>query len=264
MINNNNLIYDNFNQGAGNLVNTYYDYKNGIDNENTVSDRILVDKILSIKEITRFGVALYLCGSISFFIMLLISPAKEEILSFIYFGGLSLSFLYTGGIGFKYMALGDLVIMITFGPVTVLFSYLSQVGFLNSSNSQSLLFNLYLKPLLYALPLALNTEAILHSNNTRDLDQDKRSGIFTLAIYLGFTGSYILYILLLFVPYFIFLTWALKSSYYFFIPLLTIQMAFSLEKDFRYHKLNLLPIKTAKLNLIFGLLYIVACFLSKI
>ncbi len=38
---------------------------------------------------------------------------------------------------------------------------------------------------MYAVPLALNTEAILHSNNARDLAEDKKSGIVTLAIYLG-------------------------------------------------------------------------------
>ena len=57
---------------------------------------------------------------------------------------------------------------------------------------------------MFALPLALNTEAILHSNNVRDLEEDKKAGIFTMAIYLGFSRSYILYVLLLFVPYFFF------------------------------------------------------------
>ena len=82
------------------MVNTYYDYKKGVDKHNkTTSDRTLVDKILKPEDITRFGVVLYLMGSIAFFAMLFLTPAKEEILSFIYFGGLSLSFMYTGGIG---------------------------------------------------------------------------------------------------------------------------------------------------------------------
>ncbi|CAF0726715.1 unnamed protein product [Brachionus calyciflorus] len=246
--------------GAGNLVNTYYDYKYGIDNENTNSDRTLVDKLLKPHEITKLGVLLYFIGSISFFILLFISTAKEEILSFIYFGGLSLSFLYTGGVGFKYMALGDLIIIITFGPLTVLYSYLAQIGAM-SQNLNS--FDLYVKPLFFALPLVLNTEAILHSNNTRDLDNDRKSGIFTLAIYLGFTASYILYVLLIFVPYLVFLGISLKmKNYVYLLPLITIRMAFDLEKDFRFRNLEHLPIKTAKLNLIFGIFYIVACFFA--
>lgn len=62
--------------GAGNLVNTYYDYKYGIDNENTVSDRTLVDKLLKPEHITRLGVALYFFGSVCFIILLFVSPAK--------------------------------------------------------------------------------------------------------------------------------------------------------------------------------------------
>ena len=246
--------------GAGNLVNTYYDYKNGIDNENTTSDRTLVDKLLKPEDITKFGVVLYLFGSLSFFSMLFLSPAREEILAFIYFGGLSLSFMYTGGIGFKYMALGDLIIIITFGPITVLFAYISQLG--SYSEHENILYELYLKPLLFALPLALNTEAILHSNNARDLSYDKKSGIVTLAIYLGFTGSYILYTILIFLPYLIFLVMGLKYSLFYLLPILTIKIAFNLEKDFRYHNLNSLPLKTAQLNLIFGLLYVFSCLLS--
>lgn len=93
--------------GAGNLVNTYYDFKYGIDNEQTVSDRTLVDKVLRPEDITRLGVFLYFLGSVTFFVLLFVSRAREEVLAFIYFGGLSLSFMYTGGIGFKYMALGQ-------------------------------------------------------------------------------------------------------------------------------------------------------------
>ena len=227
-----------------------------------MADRILVDKILKPGEITRFGVALYLCGSCGFFIFLWLSPARDEILAFIYFGGLSMSFLYTGGIGFKYMALGDLIIIITFGPLSVLFAFYSQVGYL-SSDDGNYFFNLFLKPLIYAVPLALNTEAILHSNNTRDMEFDKKSGIVTLTIYLGFTGSYILYITLLFLPYFIFLVAGIKSSVYLLLPILTIKLSFALEKDFRYNRLNTLPVKTAELNLIFGFLYVTSCLLSQ-
>lgn len=41
--------------GAGNLVNTYYDFKYGIDTEQSTSDRTLVDKVLKPEDITRLG-----------------------------------------------------------------------------------------------------------------------------------------------------------------------------------------------------------------
>ncbi len=81
--------------------------------------------------------------------MLFLSPAKEEVLSIIYFGGLSLSFLYTGGWGFKYMALGDVIVLFTFGPLSVVFSYLSQIDANNvSSDNLSHL-------ITYAIPLVI-------------------------------------------------------------------------------------------------------------
>lgn len=241
-------------------VNTYYDFKRGIDTENTTSDRTLVDKLLTPQDITRLCVLLYLFGSIAFFILLFLSPAQEEILAFIYFGGLSLSFMYTGGVGFKYMALGDLIILLTFGPIAVLFSYLSQVGTYAGPDSYYL--SQFLKPLVYAVPLALNTEAILHSNNTRDLESDKKSGIVTVAMYLGRTGSYILFVLLIFVPYLVFLLMSIQISWYYMLPWTTIRLAFDLERQFRTSRLADLPIKTAKLNLVFGLLYVLAVLLS--
>ena len=154
-----------------------------------------------------------------------------------------------------------MVIIITFGPVTVLFAYISQIG--TVQNDESFFFELILKPLLFALPLALNTEAILHSNNTRDLNEDKRSGICTIAIYLGYVGSYILFILLIFVPYLVFLAMSVKYDTNYLLPFVTIKLAFDLEKDFRRKKFEILPQKTAKLNLIFGLLYVVSIILAK-
>ena len=156
------------------------------------------------------------------------------------------------------LALGDLIVIITFGPISVLFAYIAQIGSFSKGNGFNELFSL----IMFALPLALNTEAILHSNNVRDLEEDKKAGIFTMAIYLGFSRSYILYVLLLFVPYLVFLCMGIQQSIYYFLPLMTIFMAFELEKDFRYRRLTLLPVKTAKLNLVFGLFYVLACFMS--
>jgi 1,4-dihydroxy-2-naphthoate octaprenyltransferase len=246
--------------GAANLVNTYFDFKKGVDLKNTCSDRTLVDKILQPEDVTKFGVILYTFGSVMFMILLyLTTPSTEFILIVLYFGGLSLSFLYTGGIGFKYMALGDLIIIITFGPITVLFAYLAQIGNLIDYQKTTIQLIWLIKPLLYAIPLAVNTECILHSNNARDSAPDKKAGIVTVAIILGYTGSYILYVLLLFIPYFVFIVMAIKLSVWFMLPIVTIPIAFSLEKEFRFNKLLDLPINTAKLNLAFGLLYVIAC-----
>ena len=113
---------------AGNLVNTYFDFIKGIDNKQKSDDRTLVDQLLSKDEVVTLGAVLYGIGCFGFIILVLLSPARMEHLALVYFGGLSSSFLYTGGIGFKYIALGDVMILIIFGPITLLFSYLAQTG----------------------------------------------------------------------------------------------------------------------------------------
>ena len=234
---------------AGNLVNTYFDYMKGIDSKKS-DDRTLVDQLLQPNDVATMGGIFYFMGCVGFALLTVISPTKMEHLALIYFGGLSSSFLYTGGLGLKYIALGDLAIFLTFGPVTVLFAYLSQGGVLNWI------------PLFYALPLALNTSAILHSNNTRDMKTDKDAGIVTLAILIGETASAILFALLLFAPFFIFIILGFRCSKWFLIPATVVILAFRLEREFREGHRQKMPSQVAKLNLQMGLLYVLACYLT--
>lgn len=194
------------------------------------------------------GAILYMAGCAGFILLSILSPAKMEHLALVYFGGLSSSFLYTGGIGLKYIALGDILVLIIFGPISVLFAYFAQTGALIWST------------IYFAIPLALNTEAILHSNNTRDAKNDKAAGIVTLAIMIGRSASHVLYAILLFTPYIIFVVLTLKYSIWFVLPLVTLPQAFKIEKLFRSETtLHCVPRQTAKLNFFFGILYVIAC-----
>ena len=233
---------------AGNVVNTYYDYVKGIDSKKS-DDRTLVDKLLSKDELVTLGVMLYLTGCAGFVILALLTPARLEHLAFVFFGGMSSSFMYTGGIGLKYIALGDILIVVIFGPITVLFSYMVQTGQVQWAT------------IIYAIPLALNAEAILHSNNTRDMESDRKAGIVTLAILLGRTASEVLFAVFLFTPYTIFVIWGLKYSLCFLLPMFTIPEAFRIEKNFRVDKHHI-PRWTAKLNIYFGFLYVFGCSLA--
>jgi 1,4-dihydroxy-2-naphthoate octaprenyltransferase len=235
---------------AGNVVNTFFDYVKGIDGRKS-DDRTLVDHILSEDEVVRLGAMLYGAGCIGFIFLVYISPAKMEHLAIVYFGGLSSSFLYTGGIALKYIALGDVLVLIIFGPISVLFAFMSQTGHVEWAT------------IYYAIPLALNTEAILHSNNTRDMESDCHAGIVTLAILIGHTASHILYPFLLFTPYIIFVGLSVRHTLWFLLPLITLPAAFRIEKQFRCSDtIQDVPKQTAKLNLYFGFLYVLACSLA--
>ncbi|XP_034949704.1 ubiA prenyltransferase domain-containing protein 1 homolog [Chelonus insularis] len=236
--------------GAGNVVNTYFDYIKGVDSSGKSDDRILVDHLLSKDELVSLGTLLYTAGCLGFVILAMISPAKMEHLALVFFGGLSSSFLYTGGIGLKYIALGDVLILVIFGPISVLFAFMAQTGFVQWGT------------IYYAIPLALNTEAILHSNNTRDLENDRRAGIVTLAILIGHTASHVLYAFLLFTPYIALVVLALRYSVWFLLPLVTLPTAFKIEKQFRNPlTIQSVPKQTARLNMYLGILYVIACLL---
>ncbi|XP_071109147.1 ubiA prenyltransferase domain-containing protein 1-like [Haliotis cracherodii] len=234
---------------AGNLVNTYFDYTRGIDSKKS-DDRTLVDRLLSPADVAFLGGVFYVMGCVGFLLLAFLSPAKMEHIALIYFGGLSSSFLYTGGMGLKYIAMGDLVIFFTFGPLTVMFAFLCQAG------------QLSLSPFLYAIPLALNTVGILHSNNTRDMESDKSAGIMTIAILLGRTGSYLLFAALLFVPYIVFIMMSLHCTKWMLLPVLSVFLAFRYEREFRSGHLLGMPKKMALLNLFMGVMYVCACFMA--
>lgn len=82
--------------GAGNLVNTYYDFSKGIDHKKS-DDRTLVDQILEPQDVVMFGAVLYSVGCLCATLLFFLSTLRLEHLALIYFGGLSSSFLYTGG-----------------------------------------------------------------------------------------------------------------------------------------------------------------------
>ena len=117
-------------------------------------------------------------------------------------------------------------------------------------------------PLIYAVPLALNTEAILHSNNTRDVDIDREAGIVTLAILVGRTGSYAIFALLLFTPYIVFAVLTANASRWFVLPLLTVLFAFNTERQFRRGNLSKMPQTVAALNFKLAVAYVAACFFA--
>ena len=232
---------------AGNLVNTYFDYMRGVDSvKSSLDDRTLVDHILSPNDVATMGAVFYMVGCGGFVLLVILSPARMEHLALIYFGGLSSSFLYTGGLGLKYIGLGDIAIFMTFGPLAVLFAYVSQGGALNWM------------PMIYALPVALNTAAILHSNNSRDAVTDAKAGIVTLAILIGPTLSYLLFVFLLFIPYIIMSLLVFHCTLWFILPLTTLIPAFKYERLFRDGSLNNLPRLLSKLNLQMGLLFTLA------
>src|SRR3972149_1884695 len=175
-----------FHIGA-NLFNTYFDFRPGVDSSADADDRTLVDGILRPRDVAIGGAAAFAVGAgIGGF---LVSQAGLVILAL---GGigLALGLFYTADpLGYKYRGLGDLGIFAAFGPVLVLGAYMVQTEKLD------------LLPFLFAVPLGLIIDAILHANNLRDVQADRRSGAVTMAQLLGEDGSRWAYAALVLAPY---------------------------------------------------------------
>lgn len=234
---------------AGNLVNTYYDFKKGVDGKQS-DDRTLVDGSMSVEEIAQFTTLCYCVASAGLFTLLVFSPASKLSLAIVYCCGLLGSFIYTGGLGLKYIALGDIAILVIFGPLTFTFAFLSVCG------------KISLTALLYVVPLVLNSECILHANNFRDHDKDKSAGIVTLSILLGKKLSAIFFYAAMFLPYLMILYTAVSLSSWFYLPFVTMYLALPMVKSFIAGDLQELPQRLAKHHMIFGIAYTIAASMS--
>lgn len=202
--------------------------------------------------LVNYAAYLYGFGMLCTLLLMTLSRAKSEFIAALFFGGLSSSFLYTGGIGLKYHILGDLLVVFTFGPLSMLFSYGVQGGYFP------------LGPLILALPLALSTEAILHSKHLREVEEDKRAGVISLAVLFGKQGSYFLFTLLLFLPYLLFAVFATQYSFFLGLPLLSMPYAFQLERSLReVGPSKAISVKAVQLNVAVSTLFIIGCLLAK-
>ncbi len=232
-----------FHAGA-NLVNTHFDFRRGLDSARDSDDRTLVDSMLEPGQVLAFAAACFLVGgSIGGYL------AWESGWQLLALGaaGLTLGVFYTAEpLGFKYLALGDASIFVAFGPLLVVGAYFVQTG------------ELAWLPLLFSIPLGLLVDAILHANNYRDAEADRRAGGRTLAQFLGQRGSRYGYWFLLLSPYAFVIGFAATVSPWALLPIATIPVALRMARQINVsgealrRALAFLPQQTAQLNLLFG------------
>ncbi len=234
-----------FHIGA-NLFNTYFDFRRGVDSSADADDRTLVDAILRPREVVLGGLAAFAVGAgIGGF---LVWQAGFAILALGAIG-LALGVFYTADpLGYKYRALGDLGIFAAFGPLLVLGTYMVQTEEMD------------LLPFLFAVPLGLTIDAILHANNLRDVQADRRSGALTLAQLIGEDASRWVYAALVLAPYAFVAGFGAAVSPWMLLPIVTIPLAWKAVQQMRIRKeelrlaIALLPQQTAQLSMVYGLL----------
>jgi len=171
-------------QAAGNLISDYFDYKWGVDREDTcVSSRMLVEKIFRPGTILLYGFSFLLAGILLG--LFLLSRTGMPLLYIGLVGVVAAVFYYQ----FKYRALGDFLIFIVYGPLIAIGTFYVMTSSLDW------------KIIAISLPLSCITVDILHANNTRDIAHDRRANIRTLAMLLGIKGSIVEYKALIYAAY---------------------------------------------------------------
>jgi 1,4-dihydroxy-2-naphthoate polyprenyltransferase len=159
---------------GSNTLSDYRDYKKQVDRQGTYgSSGVLVEKLMTPAELLRWAFILYLAAALIAAYLVWRAPNGLNLLWLIGLGWI-LAFFYTiGPLNLKYVALGDPAVFIAFGPAMTLGAYMVQTG----------QFSWY--PVLYAIPVALLVDAVLHSNNLRDIQNDQVAHITTVPILFG-------------------------------------------------------------------------------
>ena len=231
---------------GANLLNTYYDYINGVDKED--SDDIGIVKNLISKE-DALKIAMLLIFVSAFIGLILVF--KYSLYSFLYIAvlGFFLTIFYTANpVSFKYKALGELVIFLCFGPLIV------------SGSVMIMAKKFIIESLFLSIPSGFLIVNILLANNIRDDKTDTERGIKTIVDIIGVEKSKKLYLAFLLFSYIVcFAIFGFTLSL--FITMLSVFHAIGLLKILIKNDYKTLVRKTAEFVGVFGFLFSVSLFI---
>lgn len=239
---------------AGNTWSDYFDFKKGVDREDTVGGTSITSGEFQACEIKKLATGLLTVAVISG-----LALAYCTGLPTLYFGlaGCVLTILYPM---LKYHALGDLDIFLTYSVLPILGTSYVATGTIID------------KVLWLVLPIGLITVGILHINNARDIEHDKRAGIHTFAMLVGKRASAIIYCLEVILPF----IWVVGCIIYGSMPIWSLLVLIALKPAIDNAKKAILLPKggmevvtgvdeaTAKLQLMFSLLLVVSLFIASL
>jgi 1,4-dihydroxy-2-naphthoate polyprenyltransferase len=234
-------------QAATNMFNEYYDYKRGLDTEQSVGiggaivrNGVKPSTVMTIA-FSFYGIALLL----GFYIVV----NSTWWLAVIGLICMAAGYFYTGGpMPIAYTPLGEIVAGLFMGLIIILISFYIQTG------------NISTESILISVPVSILVGLILMANNIRDLDGDKENGRKTVAILLGKKGAIVLLGSMFFLTY----AWTAglvlfgDMSPWLLVSYLSIPKAVKATKGFigKTQPLEMMPAMkaTAQTNTIFGFL----------
>lgn len=232
---------------SGNAWSDYFDFERGVDREDTFGVKTLTSGQFMPLEIRNLAIGL-MVPAVAIGLWLVVRTGLP--LLWVGVCGAICSLLYPW---LKYRAFGDFVIFVAYAILPTLgISYITVGKFLPDL-------------LLIIVPVGLITVAILHANNTRDIETDVRAKISTLAMKLGKKTDVLLYIFEVIFP-FLWIVGCVVLGYFPWWSLLTMlgllpaianaRAMLRLPKE-GISAISNLDEKTAKLQLLFSLLFTV-------
>jgi len=197
------------------MLNDYYDYNKGVDK----NERQLAIQRNAPRFLLHYALLLFFIGASFGAILVYLSGLPLLIMGTT---GAVLSFFYTGKkLSLKYMALGELTVFITFGPL---------LG-LASLYAVSRTFSLH-AALLASAP-GLLAALVLFLNNLRDIENDKKAHIKTLPMYFAKKTSTLVALSALMLPYIIIVCGTISGFFtlYLLLSLLSLPAAIPVIKE---------------------------------
>ena len=239
-----------FFHASGNMLSDVRDYKKGVDKG--LNHMPLVNGSFTTKEYMRLSMTLFVLGcGIGCYIL---SRCGWPLLYAAVYG----AFFTLTYATFKYFALGDVVIFLSYAVIPILGTTFATIS------------EYYYPALVLALPIGLITVAILHVNNTRDIESDRAAGIRTLAMLLGKRASINLYVFEVYFPFVLVIATICCGwlPWYSLIVLLAFPKARANARTVRNARkqgseaLNMMDAATSQLQLMFSLLLAVSLFVG--
>ncbi len=234
-------------QVGTNMINDGYDYRRGVDTPLTPrASRVVIDGRLPAAAVIRGGLVVF---AIALVLGIILAVRVGSIILIPVVIGILLGWGYTAPpLEYKYRALGIPVVFLTMGPLMTWASYLGNGG------------HAFWLPCLVALPVAFLVAAIMHANDLRDIDDDASARVRTISGAVGFPAARRLYDAMLLLPYIVVLLAVLSGviSAFSLLAFLTLPFAwknFNLARQSGRDHLATLDQGTAKLHLLFGLLF---------
>ena len=237
---------------AGNTWSDYFDYKKGVDREDTFGVKTLTGGMFTPKEIYNLSLGLLAVALLGGIGLMLCTGLP---LLYIGIGGVLCTLLYPM---LKFNALGDADIFCAYAILPMLGTSFVATG------------AFHYEVLWNAIPVGLITVGILHANNTRDMQHDKRANIKTFAMLMGNKASAYAYCFEMVFPF----VWVIGCivagvlPYYSLLVLVALMpalknasMAIKFLKEGMTAIANLDEL-TAKLQLIFSLLLSISLFIA--